>query len=247
MIILKILSPILLFVIGIIQILLGFWPKWKDVGTKLNRKARFFLVIIMLGLAIFSIINVVIDKKATENALKREKEAINARSRIEAKLSSLQRDFQPIKEILVKYYPNKNIMDAINNLENDLSIIKEKTKLLENRALPREISKQQAEIIFGKLINVPKRKVQVGSISNSEAMRIAKQLRSILIQAGWQVDTFAQVYGPPFQGIQIGAHNINDPAALNIKQSLESIGYTAKIIRFADKEKIHITVGEKEN
>ena len=245
--ILKILSPILLFTIGLVQVLLDYWPKWKDGRTKLNRIARVILVIIMLGLAIFSIINVVIDKEATENALRREGEAINARGRIETKLSSLQRDFQPIKEILAKYYPNKDIIDAINNLEKDLSIVKEKTNFLENRALPREITKQQDEIVFGNLLKGSKGKVQVGSISNSEAMIIAKKLRSIFIRAGWQVDTFAIVQGVPFQGIQIGSYDINDPVALNIKESLESIGYTAKIIRHSDKEKISVTVGEKEN
>lgn len=259
MIIIKILSPILILAIGIINIALICWPKWKDGRTNLHRYARKILVPIMICLAIFSSLTVFFDNETMKNliniaknltleaklAKERENSAQEERARIEKRLASLQKDFQPIQQFLTAYYPNTKMEDIIKKLEEDISTVREKTNILENHALPREISERQENILLEKLKEGAGYRVRIATISNTEARQFAKKLRSIFQKAGWKTENLTISMGFPVEGILISSKELKNPAVTIIKNGLETIGFTTNLMPHSNAEEIHVTVGEK--
>jgi hypothetical protein len=159
MLIIKILSPIFLLVIGLLQIALEHREYWRDRRTKKHKAARTLLVIILFVCAAFTIVTIVVDNNDANELSKklsgleeknkqlireerdREKIAVEQRNLLEGKIVALNERLDPFVKIASYKFPD------IQDEKAALTKLAEEFKKLENRTKQLEEDKKKEKIL----------------------------------------------------------------------------------------------------
>lgn len=94
------------------------------------------------------------------------------------------------------------------------------------RFTPRDLNEEQQQLLVSRLKPFAGQKVDliIKYASEEEPAHIARQLREVLVQAGWPSSTVSTLFdtGPVTRGIAVGAHPLADSSAQRATEALLS-------------------------
>ena len=150
MLVIKIISPILLLVISLLQIALEYKKYWRDKRTKKHKIARILLITLLFVCATFTVATVIIDHKASNDlnlqlsdlgekskqqileARNHENIAIEQRKLLEDKIVALNERLDPFVKIASSRFPDiQDEKAALDKLASELKMLESRTKRLE--------------------------------------------------------------------------------------------------------------------
>ncbi|MDP2981722.1 MAG: hypothetical protein Q8O92_00140 [Candidatus Latescibacter sp.] len=268
MFLIKIISPILVLILTLVQFYIDH--RWKDRRTKKYKYAKILFIVIIFVAVVFTIITTVIDyqneqntkkqlddlKKLTIltdlNAVHREKQAISERESLKIKLVDLQDKLDPFLEIAKSKYPRLPTEEALKYLSQEIENIKQKTEIIESATKDRKLTEMQTNQLIAFLSNYKSNKIYIFSIwGDQESLRYAHIIKNIFIRSGWIVDGVNQaMYNIPMDGLFISIQNEPIPEIAQIVfRAFRSIGI--ETIRNKDSNQepstVRIIVGSKIN
>lgn len=250
MLFLKLLVPILIGILSILQICIDFF--WYDKKTKKHKIIRSLLPYLVILMTVITAIIVISDntssekletelKQLTKNselsielANKRETEAIK-------EIGELKELLKPFVEIADRNYPNMDKNLALNKLADELETVKEiATKDIfkpysENN---KSLLVKQLKTIFNRYPESPiiKFYIQQGTSNNN---KVLKDLTSLLTQAGFSTETKLGFYPRTNLEYAWEIHTLSKNAKLIIEifDSIKSYINPHYGIAFRDDEK----------
>ena len=237
MIILKLILPLLLYALVLIQTILTL--KWRDRRTKLHKNTLVLLYFLLPFILFLNIAVIYFDHKNTET-----KYASASKQR-----DDIQELLKPFTDYAKKMFPQETTEKALENLSAELQQLKNKTTQIEDKISHRSLSSKQMLNIIEKLGQYKNISAQFNwQAFDPEAEYFAKEIKKTLKLGGWSIiePSYVDAMSLP-NGVILYANNLDDEAMISLGLCLKQLGFKTQIDKNEKlpDNRISIQIGKK--